>query len=502
MKSRILKAALVGLISLALSSWARGFSPAGAAADGLAISVNSSAVDATDAAPGDGVCETVLGNGVCTLRAAVMEANASPGLDEINLPAGTFSLTRFGYDDTALNGDLDITGDLTIRGVGYDDTFINGNSAVTQGRVFHVASGVKASMVDLRVLGGAGVESTPEETGAGILNQGDLTLLRVSVRQNNSFLTSGILNTGRLLVLDSFMSSNNGSNGPGGIANTPTGAVDLINSTINLNYSTEAGGAILNSGAFTITNSTISANSTNYNAGGIFQYQGSLLIRGSTISNNQTNSGDGGGIYYQSGSLKVINSTIRGNTASYNGGGIYMIPGPALELFLNNVTLVDNRADSDSNDTGAGGGILHTTGTVTVGNSILANNLRKTGLAQAADDCSGSLNSLGYNLVETTSGCTIAGILTGNLTSQDPQLGSLANNGGPTLTHAPQPGSPAIDAGSPVGCADSFGTPLPFDQRGYMRTVDGGVAGKRCDMGGVEAFSVPAALVNLPMVLK
>ena len=45
-----------------------------------------------------------------------------------------------------------------IRGVSYDDTFINGNSAVTQGRVFHVASGVKAFMLDLRVFGGAGVE--------------------------------------------------------------------------------------------------------------------------------------------------------------------------------------------------------------------------------------------------------------------------------------------------------------------------------------------------------
>ena len=174
-----------------------------------------------------------------------------------------------------------------------------------------------------------------------------------------------------------------------------------------------------------------------------------MPIRGSTLSSNQTNSGDGGGIYYQSGSLKIINSTIRGNGASYNGGGIYMIPGPAIELFLNNVTMVDNRADNDSNDTGTGGGILHTTGTVTIANSILANNLRSPGIAQIADDCSLLVELAGYNLIETTSGCTTAGITTGNKTGQDPLLGSLANNGGPTLTHAPQAGNPAIDRGQP-----------------------------------------------------
>ena len=51
-----------------------------------AFTVNST-VDAVDANPGDGVCETAPGNGACTLRAAVQEANDLPGMDEINVPA-------------------------------------------------------------------------------------------------------------------------------------------------------------------------------------------------------------------------------------------------------------------------------------------------------------------------------------------------------------------------------------------------------------------------------
>src|SRR4030065_2429571 len=88
-----LASALVFLLALAGTSRAATFT------------VNSTA-DAVDANPGDGVCETAPGNGVCTLRAAVQEANALPGADTINLPAGIYLLTRPGNDSNALNGDL------------------------------------------------------------------------------------------------------------------------------------------------------------------------------------------------------------------------------------------------------------------------------------------------------------------------------------------------------------------------------------------------------------
>jgi CSLREA domain-containing protein len=86
------------------------------------FTVNSTA-DAVDTNPGDGVCAD--GSGNCTLRAAIMEANALPGADTITLPAGTYILTIPGInEDAAATGDLDITADLTINGADTASTII------------------------------------------------------------------------------------------------------------------------------------------------------------------------------------------------------------------------------------------------------------------------------------------------------------------------------------------------------------------------------------------
>src|SRR5437899_7628287 len=105
----ILAAILCSLLALFSST------PARATPDALPIDVNNNLTDAPDANPGNGVCETAGGNGVCTLRAAIMEANAKSGVDTINLqPGATYVLTRSGTDDAALNGDLDINGGLIL----------------------------------------------------------------------------------------------------------------------------------------------------------------------------------------------------------------------------------------------------------------------------------------------------------------------------------------------------------------------------------------------------
>ena len=97
----------------------------------------------------------------------------------------------------------------------------------------------------------------------------------------------------------------------------------------------------------------------------------------------------------------------------------------------------------------------------------------------------GVLTSKGYNLVQDTSACTIAGDTTGNIIGQDPLLGPLRDNGGPTETHALLLGSPAIDAGS---CQDAGGNPVLTDQRGVARPQGAG-----CDIGAYEL--VPADAV-------
>jgi hypothetical protein len=100
------------------------------------------------------------------------------------------------------------------------------------------------------------------------------------------------------------------------------------------------------------------------------------------------------------------------------------------------------------------------------------------------------LTAEGYNLIENTTGCTITGDTTGDVTGASASLGPLQNNGGQTLTHALQAASPAIDAGNPAGCVDQNNAPLTTDQRGYIRPVDGDSnASAICDMGAFERLS-------------
>lgn len=89
----------------------------------LSAFIVTTPVDAPDTNPGDGIAETATGE--TSLRAAVQEANASPGEDRIFLPPGIFLLTLEGEDDAALSGDLDVTESLTIYGFGRDETVID-----------------------------------------------------------------------------------------------------------------------------------------------------------------------------------------------------------------------------------------------------------------------------------------------------------------------------------------------------------------------------------------
>src|SRR5947208_8337718 len=102
--------------------------------------VNSTA-DEPDADPADGVCGTASGD--CTLRAAIMQANFATGPNTIIVPSGMYLITRVGYDDDALVGDLDIKHDLTIQGAGSGATIIDGNGSVTHDRVFKILSTVQ-----------------------------------------------------------------------------------------------------------------------------------------------------------------------------------------------------------------------------------------------------------------------------------------------------------------------------------------------------------------------
>jgi hypothetical protein len=219
------------------------------------------------------------------------------------------------------------------------------------------------------------------------------------------------------------------------IYNTPDGTMSIFDSTISNNVNS----GIDNWGSITIDRCTISNNS----GGGIGNNYdgGSMSITNSTISGNSctyvSDGGNAGGGIYNVGELTISNCTISGNSVVGGpvdgfGGGIYNNQG-YLEIL--STTIAHNSATGSPS--GFGGGIYG--GAINVDSSIIALNSAPYG-----PDVVGGIETSTYNII---------GI--------DPLLGPLADNGGPTFTHALLPGSPAIDHGDP-------GAP-PTDQRGYGR---------------------------------
>lgn len=370
-------------------------------------------------------------DGDCSLREAIRAANldatvsgcaAGNGDDTILLPAGTYVLTIMGIENDAASGDLDIRSNLTITGAGAATTIIDGNSGVTGDRVFHLLSG-------------------------------DVTISGVTIQNGNPGNAVG-----------------------GGIA-ISGGTLALVSSTVASSTAGLGGGIYIEAAStLTLTGSTVSGNvATLSGGGGIFNW-GALSVTGSTISDNRA--AYGGGINSQAGNaLTLTNSTLSGNTAAFYGGGIIVYSGT---VGLNNVTIAKNTADGNGDGTGNGGGIAQMAGTVNLRNTIIAGNIDTGG---QEPDCSGTLTSQGYNLVQSTLGCTIVGDATGNLSGQNPNLGPLQDNGGSTLTQALMPGSPAINAANPAVPGSGGNACEAFDQRGTPRPQ-----GPRCDIGAVETY--------------
>ena len=185
----------------------------------------------------------------------------------------------------------------------------------------------------------------------------------------------------------------------------------------------------------TIANSTLSGNSAGTNGGGIYAEGPLVDISNSTLSGNSAKTSGGAIFNNTSGYVRIDNSTLSGNSAA-SGGGIYTVSG----IDVSNTIL--NAGVSGEN-------IFNNGGTVT---------------------------SYGYNLSSDDGGGFLTG--PGDQINTDPLLGPLQHNGGPTLTHLPSRGSPAIDAGDP-----NFMSPPSHDQRGpcFRR-----VFGPRIDVGSVE----------------
>jgi hypothetical protein len=267
-----------------------------------------------------------------------------------------------------------------------------------------------------------------------------------------------------------------------------TAHVNLAQLTIrNGSGLSHGGGGIYNLGTLTITNITVSGNSSDDTVaalgglgGGIYN-AGTLTVHDTTISGNSIarfHMGAfpyGGGVY-NTGKLTIVNSTITANQAwDYwpagvpNGGGIANVGGT---VAISNSTISKNSAliHTPFGTVGTdGGGVSNRNGRVTFQNSVLAYNT-------LGGNCNGVMNSLGFNLSSDAT-CRFNG--PGEQKNIDPKLGPLQNNGGPTQTMALLAGSPARSAGNFSGCVDSTHHLLTSDQRGRPRPDPPG----RCDLG-------------------
>jgi len=384
--------------------------------------------------------------------------------------------------------------------------------------------------------------------GGGIYNKVMLTLDSCTLSNNSTGNGGdgssagnggGIHNGGTLVLSNSIISGNatgNGSYGTnggdgGGIWNYRT--LELSNCTVSGNStgnggsgeggypggSGGAGGGIYNAGNVMVDNSTISGNSAgdggnaDYDGGkggdggGTFN-AGTLTLNNSTVSGNTTGNGgngfynggkggDGGGIHNNYGrTAKLANSTVSGNTTGDggsagpggtggfggDGGGIYNRD----TLTLSNCTVVNNTTGNGGTggSGGHGGGIFEQRENTTNSKStIIADNTA----AGRGPDFYGTLTSYGCNLIEDITDCIITDDEAGNIYGQDPLLGPLADNGGPTQTHALLFASPAIDAVIECDCSTVDGDPISQDQRGMRRPADGDMDRiAYCDIGAYE----------------
>lgn len=293
----------------------------------------------------------------------------------------------------------------------------------------------------------------------------------------------------------------------------------LSAATVTMTHITVQGGgkmasgrAININGALNLLNSVVRLNEGGSNGTLYVQSSGSLYMVSSTIYSN-TVTGNGGGIFGV-GDVDILNSTISGNQADGNGGGIYIEDGGHS---LASVTLTNNTADADGDNSGDGGGIYALTGDVSVQNTVIAQNrdLSGDGEQDGSDpwDCYGDFISEGYNFVSDDQACTgfdNTGDVTsgffmgGNYLVYTANLAPLADNGGPTPTHMPNASMNlfVIDRANPAD-PGSEPTACPVvDQRGIPRPTDGDGDGvERCDRGAVE-FAMPVLKVESPTVVE
>ena len=428
-------------------------------------------------------------------------------------------------DNTAQNGGGLNTNSGTLHVSGGS---VTGNAATVDG------GGINSVYGTVSVTGSTLTSNTAGDAGGGLDADGGTTSISTSTFSGNeSTKGGGVENgTGGMLTLsNSTVTSNRARDAGGGVWNNA--AATISGSTISGNRAAQDGGGVSSRGTsstMSVTSSTISGNAAFDEGGGVFSSAGGLTVELTAIRDNVSESDDGGGIYrVGSGPVTVRDSVVSGNTAPDAGGALFAaasttvtvrgstlasnragtgggvanhggamtlanstlsgntarLVGGAVRALSGSTLLANTTVTANTTETQNGGGMWRgTEGTLTVRNSIVAAN--RDLVSPYRPDCAGTVASEGYNVIGDRTGCVFSpagpGDRSGTATAPlDPRLGPLADNGGPTPTHALLTGSPAIDAGNPA-VPGSGGTACePTDQRGVARPQRAA-----CDAGSFE----------------
>jgi hypothetical protein len=368
---------------------------------------------------------TTADDGAGSLRDAVEDANGTEGLDLITFSAtGTITLA---------SGHIAISDAVEIQGPGAGDLTLNGDD---DSRIFSINSVPKPGVT---ISGIHFTEGQPGDCGCGGAIQnfdGKLTVASSSFDDNHATWGGAIESfQGKLTVKQSEFTQNTASDDIGGGAiHVGDGRKTKISKTAVFQNQTNGvgGGIVLNGGKSKVDSSTVSGNESADHDGGISIDDGKVTVINSTVAGNLT-AGFGGGIG-NSAKLKVLSSTVAGNEA-FGGGGI------AGEVKSQSVT-----------------------------NSIVADNTA----ADEGQDMLGKFKT-NYSLVEVKQDAKLKG--KHNIFGEDPVLGPLGPNGGPTET------IPLAGTNSPAYNEASKKSSPKRDQRGEDRD-------RKPDMGAYELVPV------------
>ena len=496
----------------------------------------------------DGVCESTLPDGACTLRAAISEANFGTD-DVVQVPAGTYTLSVAGEgEDANATGDLDVTQPQTIQGApgavidagGFQHAVqIFADTATLDGLTIRGASG---SGVDLFAADGVVTDTTITDNAIGLTvrnsfndaTRRSLVLDEVAVVANTGVgLSSAVSNNTAPLDLSATATAFDANNV--GLTLSTASVCTCVDVTVedNASHGVSTGTllgdrmTIVDNGGTGVSGATVSLHDSvvSGNAAGIGSPQ--LTLVASTVSDN-----DGVGAGRSDSNFSdpitglVIDSTIAGNAgvgllahierdnidattegaqlavlgSTVIGNGGAGVRGDELEVFNSTITgnggrgvdpirrpygaSIDHSTVVGNGATGAAGNVANVR---RLANSII-------GAPAGGTDCritDGPVRSFGYNVVSDES-CRLV-VNDHSLDGTDAEgvgtaglhLGPPRDNGGPTLTLFPLAGSPALDRQPAAGCAGA-------DQRGVPRPFGAG-----CDSGAVEAVFEPVAFPDV-----